>query len=256
VHIPARGWNEIRNLLRGEQVGALLKLIPVYAFVAVFWSLYDQTGSGWVLQADLMDRQWLGINWLSSQVQAINPLLILILVPLFSYVIYPAVNLVFPLTLLRKISIGLFLTVVAFGIASMAQNLIDRGQTPSIVWQLGAYVVLTAAEVMVSVTCLEFSYTQAPRALKSFVMAMYLMSIAAGNLLTAFVNELIIRPDKTSRLEGASYYWFFTGMMFVAAVLFVFVARTYRVQTYLQEEQADPTAAQKTAAEAGANQES
>ena len=56
-----------------------------------------------------MDRHWLGHDWLSSQLQAINSILILVFIPLFSYVIYPAVGRLFPLTPLRKISIGFFL---------------------------------------------------------------------------------------------------------------------------------------------------
>ena len=74
---------------------------------------------------------------------------------------------VFTLTPLRKVSVGLFTTVAAFTITAYAQELIDRGQTPTVSWQIVAYLVLTAAEVMVSVTCLEFSYTQAPREMKS-----------------------------------------------------------------------------------------
>jgi proton-dependent oligopeptide transporter, POT family len=242
VHIPARGWKEIRPLLRGEKLWALARLVPICACVAVFWCVYDQTGSSWILQAENMDRRWLGIDWYSEQIQAINPLLILIFVPLFTYQIYPAINAIFPLTALRKVSIGLFLTVISSAIVAMAQNLIDADEKPSIVWQVAAYVVITAAEVMVWVTCLEFSYSQAPRELKSFVMAIYLLSISAGNLLTALVNELIAQFDRNSRLAGANYFWFFTALMLAAAVVFVFVARSYKVQTYLQDEGSDPAA--------------
>ena len=96
--------------------------------------------------------------------------------------------------------------------------------------------VLTSAEVMVSITCLEFSYTQAPRTMKSFVMAFFMMSIAAGNLFTSAVNFFIQNPDGSSKLEGADYYLFFTLTMLVTAVLFVLVARVYRGDTYLHEE--------------------
>ncbi|HEY2253304.1 MAG TPA: POT family MFS transporter [Planctomycetaceae bacterium] len=236
AHIPPRGIKEVALALRGEGSLALLKLVPIFIFVAMFWSLYDQTGSAWVLQADQMDRTWLRHEWLSSQIQAINPLLILVLMPFFSYVGYPAINKVFRLTPLRKMSVGLFLTVAAFTISSIAQEQIDAGKTPNIVWQLAAYVVITASEVMVSITGLEFSYTQAPRELKSVVMSMWLLTVSLGNVFTMFVNKFIQNPDGSVKLAGAAYFWFFTILMFGAAVLFIVVAWLYREKTYIQEE--------------------
>jgi POT family proton-dependent oligopeptide transporter len=41
----------------------------VYCFIALFWALYDQSGSAWVQQAEHMDRYFLGVQWLPSQVQ-------------------------------------------------------------------------------------------------------------------------------------------------------------------------------------------
>ena len=135
-----------------EGILTVSKLFVIFAFVAVFWALFDQTGSSWVLQAEDLDRNWLGVNWLSSQIQAVNPVMIVTLVPLFTYVIYPAIDKVFPLTPLRKIAIGLFVMVPGFAIVAILQSWIDGGQTPSIAWQLFAYAVLTASEVMVSIT--------------------------------------------------------------------------------------------------------
>jgi POT family proton-dependent oligopeptide transporter len=150
--------------------------------------------------------------------------------------VYPAIDRVFPLTALRKIGIGLFLTVGAFLISAWIEAEIARGMQPNIVWQLFAYVVLTAAEVFVSITCLEFSYTQAPRTMKSVVMSFFLMSVSLGNLFTSAVNFFIQDADGTSRLSGVEYYLFFAGVMCVTAVGFVAVARRYQEQTYLQAE--------------------
>jgi POT family proton-dependent oligopeptide transporter len=163
--------------------------------VAIFWALFDQTGSSWVLQAEDMNRRWLGVTWLSSQIGAVNPIMILVFIPLFQFVIYPLINRVFTLTPMRKIALGLFVMAGGFAIIAVAQQLIDAGQRPSIGWQIVAYAVLTASEVMVSITCLEFSYTQSPRTMKSVVMALFFMSVSAGNLFTAGVNQYIIVPD-------------------------------------------------------------
>jgi POT family proton-dependent oligopeptide transporter len=112
---------------------------------------------------------------------------------------------------------------------------IQSGEEPSIGWQLVAYVVLTAAEVLVSITSLEFAYTQAPPAMKSVVMGIYFGGVALGNLLTSGVNWMIQRSAGESLLAGANYYWFFTGLMAVAAVSFVLFTLFYRGNTFVQE---------------------
>ena len=45
---------------------------------------------------------------------------------------------------------------------------------------------------MVSITCLEFAYTQAPVSMKSVVMALFLFSVSLGNYFTAGVNKFIL----------------------------------------------------------------
>ena len=236
VHIPPAGGRFIRQVFSRDGLRVLGRLGLIYLCVAMFWALFDQTGSAWVLQAQHMDRNLMGIEVLPAQIQAANPLLVLLLIPLFAYVVYPAIDRVWKLTELRKIGLGMFVTVAAFAVSAWIQLRIDHGLTPSIAWQLLAYLVLTAAEVMVSITCLEFSYTQAPRAMKSFVMAFFMISIAAGNLFTSVVNFLI---GDGERLAGVDYYIFFTGLMLVTAVLFTLVAQFYQGETCLQETAAE-----------------
>ncbi len=202
VHIPPGGKQFQRELFSKEGIGAILKLSTIYVFVAIFWALFDQSGSSWVLQAENMDLNWLGVEWLPSQIQALNPILILTFIPLFSYVIYPLVDRVYTLTPLRKIGIGLFIMVISFTLVSVAQMKIDAGEAPSISWQLFAYVALTASEVMVSIVCLEFSYTQAPKAMKSVIMALFLFAVSLGNQVTAQINHFIQIKDPTAELTG------------------------------------------------------
>lgn len=198
IHVPPGGKRFFSETFSRDGVIALLKLTTIYAFVAVFWGLFDQTGSSWVIQAENMDRWFFGIEWLQSQIQVLNPILVMILIPLFQFVVYPAVNKVFTLTPIRKISIGFFLTAASFAVVAVAQDLIDGGATPSIQWQLWAYVLLTSGEVMISITGLEFSYTQAPKTMKSVVMAVWLFSVSMGNIFTSVVNHSIQVPGITA----------------------------------------------------------
>ena len=102
-------------------------------------------------------------------------------------------------------------------------------------YDLGAERYLTTGEVLVSITALEFFYTQAPRKMKSAIMAIKMLAVSVGNLFTALVNVFIQNDDGTTKLEGVSYYLFFFGVMSCTAILFIFVARSYQEKTYLQE---------------------
>ncbi len=236
VHVPAAGTEFLKEAFGPVGIRALLNVSAVFVFVAVFWSLFDQTGSSWVLQAEHLDRTIFGKEILAAQLQAANPLLVLILVPIFTYFIYPALERVVRLTPLRKISTGLFLTAVSFLIPTWIESRIVAGETPSMWWQLLAYFVLTVAEIFVSITALEFAYTQAPKRMKAFIMSFFMLSISAGNLFTALVNRFIQNDDGTTKLEGPAYFGFFAIVMFAAAVIFVGVAIMYKGGTYIQDE--------------------
>ncbi|MFT6395338.1 MAG: POT family proton-dependent oligopeptide transporter [Bradymonadia bacterium] len=192
VHIPPSGKRWFDETFSPVGLKAMAKVSVVFLFIAVFWALFDQTGSSWVLQAEDMDRYWLGRTWLSSQIQAVNPIMILVFIPTFQFIVYPAINKFWKLTPMRKISLGLFVMVGGFAMVAYAQGLIDAGQRPSIGWQVSAYAILTASEVMVSITGLEFAYTQAPKTMKSVIMALFLMSVSLGNIFTATVNNNIV----------------------------------------------------------------
>jgi len=241
ISIKPAGWKLYRQeLFSAKGAKIVLKLIPLYIFLAVFWSLFDQTGSSWVEQAqsDLMNKTvnlgFFSFDFLPSQIGFINPLCILIFIPLCAVVIYPFLRNVMNLTYMKKIWIGLFIMVLSFAIISWVQTNMDNGIAMSIGWQILAYVLLTMAEVFVSITALEFSYTQAPNSMKSFVMSFYLVAVAIGNLFTSLINLFIQNADGTSKLAGASYFWFFTALMLVTAVLFTIMVLKYKETAYIQ----------------------
>ena len=115
--------------------------------------------------------------------------------------------------------------------------MIDAGSKPSVNWQFLAYVILTLGEAMVSITGLEFSYTQAPNKMKSAVMALWLFTVSLGNAFTAAVNKVIRNPDGSAKMDDQHYYLFFATIMVIAAVIFVVVASFYKGRTYLQSQE-------------------
>jgi proton-dependent oligopeptide transporter, POT family len=197
AHIPPGGIGFFKEAFDREGIFVMLKLTPVYLFVAIFWALFDQTGSTWIFQSQDMDRNFLGFNWLPSQIQSLNSVFVLTFIPVFSLIIYPWVEKFCPLSPLRKMGAGFVLMAAAFVMVSFIQVEIDGGGKPSIVWQIAAFALLTAAEILVSIVALEFAYTQAPKKMKSFIMCFYLAAVAVGNFLVAGVNQFIQIPSSS-----------------------------------------------------------
>ena len=234
IHIPPQGLSFFKKIISKDSISSIMKLSIIYIFIAIFWSLFDQTGSTWVLQAENLNRNWFGINWYSSQIQSINPIMILIFAPLFSYYLYPKLNKITKLTDLKKISLGLFLAVPSFIIIGLVEKWIELGFTPSIGWQVLAYIILTASEVLVSITCLEFSYTQAPNFMKSLIMGFFLLSVSLGNIFTVWINDVMIFNNIS---YGQSYYNFYAFLMLATATIFLLVVKYYKPNYYINNEQ-------------------
>jgi POT family proton-dependent oligopeptide transporter len=155
-----------------------------------------------------MDKE-IAFGWklLPAQIQVVNGLLILAMVPIFSFGIYPLMGRFFRVTPLRKMGIGFFVIASSFLIVSSIESRIQAGIVVSVWWQILAYVVLTASEVLVSITALEFSYTQAPLRMKSFIAAVFLLSVSVGNAMTAAVNYAMVRPLQAESAETGAQTW-------------------------------------------------
>uniref|UniRef100_A0A914HDU5 Uncharacterized protein n=1 Tax=Globodera rostochiensis TaxID=31243 RepID=A0A914HDU5_GLORO len=111
-------------------VKSMLAITVLFIPIVFFWALYDQQGSTWVLQARRMDGR---IGWftiLPDQVNTLNPLLVLILVPLFEAWLYPTTNKMCKVTPLRKMAIGAILAAVAFCMAGFLQMKVNDTMEP------------------------------------------------------------------------------------------------------------------------------
>jgi POT family proton-dependent oligopeptide transporter len=198
VVVPPAGKQWLRDVLSAEGLRLIGRLSIIYLFIAIFWSLFDQAiGTTWTLQAQsvLMDKNLgFGIVMLPAQIQFANTFFVLLLAPIFSYCVYPILGKFFAVTPLRKIGMGLFVAASSFMVIAWIENRIQNGIVTSLWWQVLAYAILTSGEVLVSITALEYSYKQAPLRMKSFIMALYLLSLSAGNLLTAVVAYSVITP--------------------------------------------------------------
>lgn len=221
---------------------AVLRIISVFFLISVFWALFDQHASSWVRQAKQMNldvavpgfaQGWLGdtISLLPSQIGALNPLMVMALIPFNMFFLYPFITkLGWEMTPLRKMTVGMLMASLAFVAVALIQKQIMIGGEEdmiSVMWQFFPYLIMTQAEVMVSITGLEFAYKQAPKRMKSTIMGFWLLTVAVGNKLTAVVTTL---PD----MDMLTSFWAFAALMAVAAVLFGIRAKFYKGHEYSQ----------------------
>jgi POT family proton-dependent oligopeptide transporter len=207
------------------------RILGLFAVVAFFWLVFDQSVSTLTLFAkDHLDLtlRFLGFEiytFDADQVQSFNPLLILILLPVitFSYRLLPKIGINLRPT--DKMFIGFVLTGVMAGIMSLAGFLAGTGKV-SIWWEILAYVIITIAEILISVTGLELAFTAAPKSMKGFVTGCWLAAVGFANIAAIFIAPLYSKPWMTPGL-------YFGGTALAAipvCIAFYFVARIFNRQ--------------------------
>ncbi|MEZ4364274.1 MAG: oligopeptide:H+ symporter [Kofleriaceae bacterium] len=225
-----------------EGVRSVLRILVVFALVTPFWSLFDQKASTWVLAANVMTKP----SWFSpAQMQALNPLLVMLIIPFNNFILYPALRRRgIELSSLRRMSIGLFLAAASWVAIGVIQLFLDGGTALSITWQVLPYALLTAGEVLVSATGLEFAYSQAPAAMKGVIMSFWNLSVTIGNLWVLLSNTGVRSPKVVEAIAStgisttAFLMFFFAGFAFLSAIAFALYSRRYRmVDNYRGSEQ-------------------
>jgi len=210
----------------------VFRIALVFLPIVAFWALYFQYGSSWFNQAEKMDRDIFGWHMESAQMESLNAILILVMVPTFAYAVYPALERAgIRMTMLRRMAIGMFFAVPAFLSAAMIQRWIEAGAHPHIAWQVIQYVLISIAETMVSVTALEFAYTQAPRSLKGVIMSLWFLTLGTGNFVTSLVRSKVAFASETN------YFLFWAGFMLVGAIAFTVVAALYKPVAFVAANQ-------------------
>ena len=186
--------------------------------------MFDQQSNAWVLQADRMELH--GIQ--PEQMLLANPLLVVLLIPVMEKYVYPALaarNI--PFGEFRRIGVGMILSVASFLLAAFVQSQIPDDLTktgPSVFFQLPQYFLISFAEILISITGLEFAYTQAPPALKSTLTACWLVTTGLGNLLAGVLWEALGPPTMT--VTGLSIL--FAGLMLLDAMVFMHISYTFQ----------------------------
>jgi POT family proton-dependent oligopeptide transporter len=245
---------------RRQQWETLGRLFGVFGLIVFFWVSYELNDNIWVFFARdyvnrsvpvLIDVRETIIAWgvpsdfvhkalaflndpvPPDQIQTLNPLFVIILVPLFAWLFKRMDPTARIFTATRKIFAGFILTGAASAILAVAGFIASRsGAQVSIGWVAMAYIVLTAGEVLLYATALEMAYAVAPKHIKSFVTACFLVTNTLGNFINSGLVRLYggsLRDPVESRgpLSPGAFFTLAAIIPLVAAVAFYFVGRQF-----------------------------
>ncbi|MEX2302544.1 MAG: peptide MFS transporter [Bryobacterales bacterium] len=172
--------------------GRLGVIIWLYLLAAVFWSGFEQAGSSMNLFArDLTDRMVGGMEMPASWLQNVNPVLIIVLAPVFGFLwtwlaqrkAHPSAPTKFGLGLLG-LSMGFF--VLSWGSANASVT-----SRVSMSWLVVTYFLHTAGELCLSPVGLSSMTKLAPRGRVGQMMGVWFIAAALGNLFAGlFAGQL------------------------------------------------------------------
>jgi POT family proton-dependent oligopeptide transporter len=220
---------------RAAQRSVLARISGIFAVVAFVWTIQDQSASTWTFFArDYLNLHLFGpidmtifgrtfsIGTLEpDQIQGINPVLIVILLPLVTVFWHWLDRRGLKLRPTDKMVIGFVLGIVTMATMAAAGFLTSKEAKISVLWEIVAYVVITTAETCISVVGLELAFTAAPKHMKSFVTACWLLTIFAGDSLAIPLTWLY------DAMSPGPYFSLLTLLMLAVTAAFVFVANRF-----------------------------
>jgi POT family proton-dependent oligopeptide transporter len=239
--------HELSDEEKEEQWKTLVRLAGVFSLIIFFWVTYEQNDTLWVFfTRDYVDRNVsiAGHNFgqvAPDQIQALNPLFVIILIPTFIWLfkrIDPN-NRVF--TAMTKILLGFLCTAAAAGTMSLAGFLtevpagateIDSAARVSVYWVAASYIILTVGEVLLYGTALELAYAAAPKTMKGFVTACFLVTNTLGNFINSWLAQLYggsleDAPEQRGPLSAGQFFLMSALIAFTAGIAFYFVGRNF-----------------------------
>jgi POT family proton-dependent oligopeptide transporter len=246
---------------RRLQWQTLWRLFGIFALVVVFWVGYEHNDTIWVFFArDYVDLRvpGLGTEIKADQLQFLNSLFVIILIPTFNF-LFPRLDPQMKIfTPMRKILAGFVFTAVSIAIMAVAGFLVEGHTAPapegvkavevatrkvSVWWPALAYIILTFGEVLLYGTMLELAYTAAPKSMKGFVTACFLVTNALSNLINmawspCYGGSLVDPTTKRGPLTPGLYFGITAAVTVAAAVGFLFIGRRF------EQEQRDREAAE------------
>jgi POT family proton-dependent oligopeptide transporter len=208
---------------RRQQWAVLQKLFGVFLVITFFWMIFDQSTTTWIsFVQDDFDLHLFGYKFAPDQLQSLNPLFIVVLLPFVSVGLWRLLARVgIHMRATDKMLVGFLLTAASMAIMTIAGFLASPEHKVSLWWQVATFLLITVAELCISPVGLELAFTAAPQSMKGFITACFLLTVFFGNLLNTVLTRLY------EPLGPRNYFGLLTGILLVVTLTFIFVARQF-----------------------------
>ena len=215
----------------------LARIAGVFATIVVFWFVYDESASTWIYFANnhmigtvaegskIVNLElWKGFTVTADQIQGLNPILIVLLTPIFNalWEILKTRRGGIDVPDTRKMLFGFFIVIGCMALMAVCGYVAVGDTKVSVWWMCIATFVITMAELCVSVVGLEFAFKQASPGTKSTVTAAFLFTVFAGDFVQVFFNNML-----WDKISAGHFFAIQTAICVVAAVAFIAIARRF-----------------------------
>ncbi|KAM0787985.1 hypothetical protein ACM66B_006187 [Microbotryomycetes sp. NB124-2] len=209
-----------------DEVARGIKACQVFILYPLFWVCYNQVYGNLVSQAAVLNNHGLPNELVSN----LNPLALVILIPIFDLIIYPLVRKCgIRVTPIRKITAGFIAASLSMVSAAVMQSQI-YAQSPCgrfaatceeqqfinvSVWaQAPTFILVAISEIFASITGLEVAYNKAPKSMRSLVTSLFL----ATSAISSAIGQAFLPLSEDPLL--VVNYAVMAGVSFAAGVLF------------------------------------
>jgi len=224
------GRKELSPEDRRERRVVLRRIFGLFIVVTFFWCIFDQSATTWTLFArDHLDLTLFGWTLTPDQIQGLNPVLIVLMLPPITILWHVLADLGLKLRPTDKMLIGFVLTTITMGVMSYAGFRAEQWGKVSVLWEAFCYVLITISEICISVVGLELAFSAAPASMKSFVTACWLFTIFLANILNSFITPWYGRRIEwlDVALSPDVYFGLFAVLMVFVTAAFIAVSRRF-----------------------------
>jgi proton-dependent oligopeptide transporter, POT family len=176
--------------LTGDEKSKISGYIWFFVAAAVFWMIYDQSGSTLTVFAERdTSAKLFGFDFPTSWFQSLNPLFVMALAPLIA-VVWVTLGSRNPSTVV-KFTYGLIGIGVSFGVMMLAQAAAAGGTKVTPLWLAAVYLIQTVAELCLSPVGLSVTTKLAPEKYASQLMGLWFLATTAGDCVAAIVQLVV-----------------------------------------------------------------
>lgn len=218
-----------------DELKFALSACKTFPFFIIYWTAYSQTLNNFISQAGTMELHGIPNDIMGN----IDPITIIAFIPILDQLVYPW---------LRKFGIefkpitrifwGFIMGAIAIAYAAFVQKLIysappcyeyplhcvagklrngdHQHNHVHIAVQAPSYFFMAISEIFANVTGLEYSYSKAPASMKSFIMALFMLTSAFGAALAAAIAPFAKNPNLVWLYTALSIATLLTGLLFWA----------------------------------------